>query len=40
VRRYAVTGDVQLDMFYDDRLGWAGLSFVKGGAPVRYERQL
>ncbi|WP_206240199.1 DUF6134 family protein [Novosphingobium terrae] len=38
-RRYALTGDVKLDMFYDDRQGWAGLSFVKGGAPVRYERQ-
>lgn len=37
-RRYALTGDVQLDMFYDER-GWAGLSFVKGGSPVRYERQ-
>ena len=38
-RHYALTGDVQLDMFYDDRLGWAGLSFTKGGALVRYERQ-
>lgn len=38
-RHYALTGDVQLDMFYDDRLGWAGLSFVKSGTPIRYERQ-
>jgi hypothetical protein len=38
-RRYTLTGDVQLDMFYDDQLGWAGLSFMKGGAPIRYERQ-
>ncbi|WP_343611921.1 DUF6134 family protein [Novosphingobium sp.] len=38
-RHYALTGDVQLDMFYDDHAGWAGLSFVKGGAPIRYERQ-
>lgn len=37
--RYTLTGDVQLDLFYDDRHGWAGLSFVKGGAPIRYERQ-
>jgi hypothetical protein len=37
--RYTLTGDVQLDLFYDDRLGWAGLSFLKGGAPIRYERQ-
>ena len=38
-RRYALSGDVQIDMFYDERQGWAGLSFIKGGAPVRYERQ-
>lgn len=38
-RHYALTGDVQLDMFYDDHAGWVGLSFVKGGAPIRYERQ-
>lgn len=37
-RRYQLTGDVQMDMFYDER-GWAGLSFVKSGAPIRYERQ-
>ena len=36
-RRYALTGDVQLDMFYDDH-GWAGLAFVKSGTPIRYER--
>ncbi|WP_068079843.1 DUF6134 family protein [Novosphingobium rosa] len=38
-RRFALTGPVQLDMFYDERHQWAGLSFIKGGAPVRYERQ-
>ena len=37
-RRYVLSGDVELDMFYDDR-GWAGLVFVKGGAPIRYQRQ-
>ena len=37
-RRYALSGDVQIDMFYDERQMWAGLSFIKGGAPVRYER--
>jgi hypothetical protein len=37
-RHYALSGEVQLDIFYDDR-GWAGLSFVKGGAPIVYERQ-
>lgn len=38
-RRYALTGDAQLDMWYDDHLGWTGLSFVKSGTAVRYERQ-
>jgi hypothetical protein len=38
-RHYALTGDAQLDMWYDDRLGWTGLSFVKSGTAVRYERQ-
>lgn len=38
-RHYTLSGDVQLDMWYDDRLGWTGLSFTKGGALVRYERQ-
>lgn len=37
-RHYAVTGDVQLDMFYDDHGAWAGLSFEKGGTTVLYER--
>lgn len=37
-RHYALTGDVQLDMFYDDHGAWAGLSFAKGGATVLYER--
>jgi hypothetical protein len=38
-RRFNLSGDVQLDMWYDDRLGWSGLSFTKGGALIRYERQ-
>jgi hypothetical protein len=38
-QHYALSGDVHLDMFYNDRLGWVGLSFVKRGAAVRYERQ-
>lgn len=37
-RHYQLNGDVQLDIYYDDR-GWAGLSFVKSGTPIRYERQ-
>lgn len=39
-RRFTLSGDVQLDMWYDERLGWSGLSFTKGGALVRYERQV
>ena len=39
-RLFALTGDVHLDIFYNDRLGWAGLSFVKDGVPIRYERQI
>ncbi len=38
-RHYTLTGDAQFDMWYDDHLGWTGLSFVKAGATVRYERQ-
>jgi hypothetical protein len=37
-RRYNLTGDVQMAMWYD-RLGWAGLSFERGGSPIRYERR-
>lgn len=33
---YTPIGDVQLDMWYDDRLGWTGLSSTKG-ALVRHE---
>ncbi len=37
---YALTGDVQLDMWYDARPSWAGLSFkAKDGSTIRYERQ-
>lgn len=37
-RRFDLSGDVQMAMWYD-RVGWAGLSFVRSGSPVRYERQ-
>jgi len=37
---YTLTGDVQLDMWYDARPSWAGLSFkVMDGSTIRYERQ-
>jgi hypothetical protein len=39
VHRYALTGPVKLDLWYDETLTWAGLSFVKGGAEVRYARR-
>jgi hypothetical protein len=39
VRRYTLTGPVQLTLWYDEAQIWAGLSFVKGGAEVRYARR-
>lgn len=37
---YAITGEVQLDMWYDRQAEWAGLSFVgKDGTSVRYLRR-
>ena len=39
-RRYALSGPVQLDMWYDDDQQWAGLAFTKGGSEVRYLRQV
>lgn len=39
VRRYALSGPVTLDLWYDDAQQWAGLSFDKGGTPVRYLRK-
>jgi hypothetical protein len=39
VRRYALSGPVQLDLWYDETQTWAGLSFVKAGAQVRYARR-
>jgi len=39
VRRYALTGPVDLTMWYDEAQVWAGLSFVKAGADVRYVRR-
>ncbi len=37
-RRFDLSGEVQMVMWYD-RIGWAGLSFDRGGATIRYERQ-
>jgi hypothetical protein len=37
-RRFDVSGEVQMEMWYD-RIGWAGLSFTRAGSPIRYERQ-
>ena len=39
VRRYALSGPVQLNLWYDEAQAWAGLSFIKGGAEVRYARR-
>jgi hypothetical protein len=39
VHRYALTGPVQLNLWYDDAQAWAGLSFIKAGAEVRYARR-
>lgn len=39
VRRYALSGPVRLDLWYDEADTWAGLSFVKGGGEVRYARR-
>jgi len=39
VRKYALTGPVKLNLWYDEAQEWAGLSFVKGGFEVRYARR-
>jgi hypothetical protein len=39
VRKYALTGPIKLDLWYDDAQQWAGLSFVKSGFEVRYARR-
>jgi len=39
VRNYALSGPIQLDLWYDEAMTWAGLSFVKAGAEVRYARR-
>ncbi|WP_428334650.1 DUF6134 family protein [Novosphingobium sp.] len=39
VRKYALSGPVKLNLWYDEAQQWAGLSFVKGGFEVRYARQ-
>lgn len=37
---FALTGDVQTDLWYDARQSWAGLSFkVMDGSTIRYQRQ-
>ena len=37
---YALTGDVQLDMWYDAKPSWAGLGMkAMDGSMIRYERQ-
>jgi Family of unknown function (DUF6134) len=38
--RYALTGDVAMDLWYDARPSWAGLSFTgKDGSVIKYVRQ-
>jgi len=39
VRKFALTGPVKLNLWYDEAQEWAGLSFVKGGFAVRYARR-
>jgi hypothetical protein len=37
--RYALTGDVTLDTWYDAQSLWAGLAFAaEDGSSIRYER--
>jgi hypothetical protein len=38
-RRYALSGAVKMDLWYDDEGVWSGLAFVKSGAEVRYLRK-
>jgi hypothetical protein len=38
-RRYALSGAVKMDLWYDDDGVWSGLAFVKSGAEVRYLRK-
>ncbi len=37
--RYTVSGDVQMDTFYDAHSAWAGLAFKKDSSDIRYERR-
>jgi len=39
-RRFSLSCDVQLSLWYDDRIGWLGLSSDKGGFTIRYECQI
>ena len=38
-RRYALSGAVKMDLWYDEEGVWSGLAFVKSGAEVRYLRK-
>ncbi len=39
-RRFSLSCDVQISLWYDDRVGWLGLSSDKGGSTIQYERQI
>lgn len=39
-RRYRMTGDAALDIWYHDTMGWAGLSFVIDDTEIRYLRRV
>jgi hypothetical protein len=38
-RRYSITGDLDLDIWYDDAGQWAHLERITYGAPVSYEKR-
>lgn len=39
-RRFSLSCDVQISLWYDDRIGWLGLSSDEDGSTIRYERQI
>jgi len=39
VNRYALSGPIQMTLWYDEMQEWAGLSFTKAGHEVRYARR-
>ncbi len=39
-RRYNLSGEAQLDIWYDDALGWSGLSFTNDKTLIQYQRRL